>query len=255
MVVLMLAVSLVSPLLFLPDPTQQALSLRRQGPSLAHPFGNDELGRDMLSRVVNGGRTTIPAGIAAVLVAAVPGTLLGILAGFRRGWADVLITRGADVMLAFPYFVEAIILVAILGRGLPQAVVGIGVANLPGFVRIARSLALTTSREVYVEAAAVVGCSGGRVLFRHILPNTLGPVLAAAATTFGASVLGIAGLGFLGLGAQPPEPEWGTMLGAGRSYVTDAPHIAAIPGVAIALLVLCVNLASDGLRDTLEHKL
>ena len=252
LILLLLAISLVSPFLPLADPSQQALALRRQPPSLQHPFGNDEFGRDILARVLNGGRTTIPASIAAVLLAVVPGSLLGVIAAVRRGWAESVIMRAADIMLAFPYFVEAIILVAILGRGLPQAVVAIGVANLPGLVRIARSAALSVAQEGYVEAAAAVGCGSWRILLRHVLPNAVGPIIAAATTTLGASVLGIAGLGFLGLGAQPPEPEWGAMLGAGRAFITDAPHIASFPGLAIALFVLCSNLVGDGLRDAFD---
>jgi ABC-type dipeptide/oligopeptide/nickel transport system permease subunit len=254
-ILVVVLVAVFAPLLAPYDYTQQVLTARRAGPSLAHLLGQDELGRDILSRLVFGARATLLAGVLTVLVGGLIGVPLGLLAGFYGGYSEALIMRCIDGMLAFPAFLLAIVIVAVLGPSLVNATLAIGIASIPVYARLVRGTVLSARSEDYVLGARALGADNARIMLRHILPAVLAPVIVTASLSLATAILAVAGLSFLGLGAQPPEPEWGAMLGAGRTYIRDAPHITAAPGVAIMLLVVAFNLVGDGLRDALDPKL
>jgi len=244
-----------APLLNLPDPITQDLSGRLLSPSRLHWLGTDDLGRDLLSRIIYGGRTSLTVGIVSVSIALAIGTLLGLVGGYYSGWAESVTMRLMDVMLAFPATLLAIFIVGIRGPGLNNAMLAIGVINIPIFARIVRGSVLRARQEDYVEAARALGASQVRIIGRHILPNTLAPVIVQTTLGVGSAVLEAAGLSFLGLGAQAPTPEWGAMLTNTREYLRDAPWAATFPGIAILLTVVGCNLLGDGLRDALDPRL
>ena len=244
-----------APLLNLPDPITQDLNGRLLSPSRLHWLGTDDLGRDLLSRIIYGGRTSLTVGIVSVSIALAIGTLLGLVGGYYSGWAESVTMRLMDVMLAFPATLLAIFIVGIRGPGLNNAMLAIGVINIPIFARIVRGSVLRARQEDYVEAARALGASQVRIIGRHILPNTLAPVIVQTTLGVGSAVLGAAGLSFLGLGAQAPTPEWGAMLTNTREYLRDAPWAATFPGIAILLTVVGCNLLGDGLRDALDPRL
>ena len=244
-----------APLLNLPDPITQDLNGRLLSPSRLHWLGTDDLGRDLLSRIIYGGRTSLTVGIVSVSIALAIGTLLGLVGGYYSGWAESVTMRLMDVMLAFPATLLAIFIVGIRGPGLNNAMLAIGVINIPIFARIVRGSVLRARQEDYVEAARALGASQVRIIGRHILPNTLAPVIVQTTLGVGSAVLEAAGLSFLGLGAQAPTPEWGAMLTNTREYLRDAPWAATFPGIAILLTVVGCNLLGDGLRDALDPRL
>ena len=244
-----------APLLNLPDPITQDLNARLLSPSHLHWLGTDDLGRDLLSRIIYGGRTSLTVGIVSVSIALAIGTLLGLVGGYYSGWAESVTMRLMDVMLAFPATLLAIFIVGIRGPGLNNAMLAIGVINIPIFARIVRGSVLRARQEDYVEAARALGASQVRIIGRHILPNTLAPVIVQTTLGVGSAVLEAAGLSFLGLGAQAPTPEWGAMLTNTREYLRDAPWAATFPGIAILLTVVGCNLLGDGLRDALDPRL
>jgi len=237
------------------DPLEQHLLQRRQPPSLEHPMGLDEVGRDNLSRVIYGARLSIGVGVACVTLATTVGTLLGMIAGYKGGWWDSLIMSAMDVMLSFPTLLLAIAVIVVLGRGLTNVVYALAFAAIPTFARLMRVGVLVTKEKDYILAAQAIGVGPSRLLWRHILPDCLAPLLAQAALGIGTAILEAAGLSFLGLGAQPPAPEWGAMLSQGRGAVFVAPHVVLFPGLAIMLTVLGFNLLGDGLRDMLDPRL
>jgi peptide/nickel transport system permease protein len=237
------------------DPFEQHLADRRQPPSVQHPFGLDELGRDNLSRVIHGARLSLRVGVTSVLLAVAVGTPMGAIAGYSGRLPDALITALIDVMLTFPTLLLAISVIAILGRGLSNALYAVAIAQVPSYARLARVSVLSIKGKDYVLAAQAVGVSPGRLLCRHILPGCLGPLQTQAALGIGTAILEAAGLSFLGLGAQPPTPEWGAMIAQGRGAVLAAPHIVLFPGLAIMLAVLGFNLLGDGLRETTDPRL
>jgi peptide/nickel transport system permease protein len=237
------------------DPVKQDFRIERDPPSLAHPMGVDELGRDVLSRVIWGARVSLQAGAMAATIALVIGSTLGMLAAFYGGRADTLIMRSMDVLLAFPYLLLAIAVVAILGPGLLTAMIAIGIVHVPAYARIVRGSVLVVRSREYVEAAAALGASDLRVMGRHVLPNVLAPLIVQVTLNVGSSIIDTAGLSFLGLGTQPPTPDWGNMLAAGRSELINAPWIATFPGLAILVTVLACNLMGDALRDALDPRL
>jgi peptide/nickel transport system permease protein len=250
------AVALAAPLLPLPDPHATNLAGRLLPLSTdGHPLGTDQLGRDLLSRLVWGTRTSLAVGFLAVLVAALFGTLVGLVAGYFRGWLDTLAMRGIDVLLAFPYLLLALIIVAALGPGLRNAMIAIAVANIPFFARTVRGTVLGLVRREFVEAARLTGAGHGRILFAELLPNVLPVVVIMSSTSLGWMILETAGLSFLGLGAQPPAADLGSMLGGARELLTTAPRVAVLPGLVILLLVVGINLLGDGLRDLLDPRL
>jgi peptide/nickel transport system permease protein len=232
------------------DPINQLLL-----PSPAHLAGTDLFGRDVWSRLLWGGRLSLAAGILAVTLAALPGSLLGLLAGYSGGWLDALLMRLVDMLLAFPSLLLALALVAWLGPGLVSAALAVGLAGIPRFARVVRSATLGVRSELYIEAAQVVGCRPGRILLRHVAPNVGGVVIVLGSLELGYALLNIGALSFLGLGAQPPTPEWGAMLAEGRTLLRDAPWVTTAPGLAITLTVLAFNLLGDALRDALDPRM
>jgi peptide/nickel transport system permease protein len=244
--------AVVAPFIKALDSSQQDLAQRRAGSSRDHPFGLDHLGRDILSRVAQGARYTLGTAVLATIIALTVGGAIGLAGGYWGGWLDEVTTRVVELMLAFPYLLLAILIVAVLGPGLASATVAVGITRIPHYARVTRGSALQIRQNDYVEAARALGASDYRVIIRHVLPNVMAPVMVLATVGVGSDALSIAGLSFLGLGAQPPTPEWGLMVSEGRSYLFDASHIIAFPGIFLMLLVLGFNLLGDGLRDALD---
>jgi peptide/nickel transport system permease protein len=245
-------VALFAPWLAPYDPLEQHLLERRQPPSVQHPLGLDELGRDNLSRIIYGTRLSLQVGSATVLLAVVVGGLLGIVAGYWGGWPGSLIMSLMDVMLAFPTLLLAIAVVVVLGRGLTSVIYAIAFTAIPTYARLMRVGIVSTKEREYILAARAIGASPTRLLRCHILPACLVPLLAQATLGVGTAILEAAGLSFLGLGVQPPTPEWGAMLDQGRGAVFAAPHIVLFPGLAIMLTVLGFNLLGDGTQSILD---
>src|SRR5437762_5831440 len=237
------------------SPTRQDFRVERQPPSAQHWMGTDEFGRDVLSRVIWGAQASLEAGAVAASIALIVGLVLGMLAAYYGGRTDNLVMRGMDVILAFPYIVLAIAIVAILGPGLRNAMIAIGIVYVPHYARVVRGSVLSVRARDYVEAARALGAADGRVMWQHVLPNTLAPVIVQTTLNVGSAIIDTAGLSFLGLGTQPPTPDWGNMLSAGRSYIIDAPWIATFPGLAILATVLAFNLMGDALRDAFDPRL
>jgi peptide/nickel transport system permease protein len=223
-------------------------------PSWAHPFGTDLFGRDVATRVLYGGRLSLGIAMLAVLLAMIPGTGMGLMAGYYGKWVDRSIGWLADVMLAFPSILLALTIVAALGSGTANLVIAVGIAGIPHYTRLVRSQVLAARREPYVRAATTVGCTDTRILTRHILPNVLSSIIVLATLDIGWAILSASALSFLGLGVQPPTPEWGAMLNEGRGYMRDAPWVTTAPGLTIALTVLSVNLLGDALRDAWDPR-
>jgi peptide/nickel transport system permease protein len=253
--VTLVLLAVLAPLVSPYDPVKQDFRIEREPPGVAHPMGADELGRDVLSRVIWGARVSLQAGAIAASIALVIGSMLGMLAAFYGGRADGIIMRSMDVMLAFPYLLLAITVVAVLGPGLSTAMIAIGIVYIPAYARIVRSAVLVVRSREYVEAARTLGASDGRVMWQHVLPNVMAPIIVQVTLSVGTAIIDTAGLSFLGLGTQPPTPDWGNMLAQGRSYLLDAPWIATFPGLAILVTVLAFNLMGDALRDALDPRL
>jgi peptide/nickel transport system permease protein len=231
------------------DPLAMAPGERLQGPSAAHPFGTDQYGRDLLSRVMTGARTSIAVGIGALL-----GVLLGLLSGWLGGWPDELFMRLVDAVQGFPAILSALLFTAVFSPGIAVSMVAIGVAFVPAFARLSRGSVLELRAREFVVAAQALGAGDRRLLVRHILPNTLAPLIVQATTSFPVAILAEAALAYLGLGTQPPHPSWGLMLKEAQNFLSMNPWFALFPGAAIALAVLGLNLLGDGLRDVLDPK-
>jgi peptide/nickel transport system permease protein len=254
-IILIVLVAIAAPLLAPYDPSKQNPILSLTGPSLSHPFGSDNLGRDMLSRVIAGARQSLLVGVIAIVIAGSIGTVIGLFTGFYEGWLDLVGQRLIEIMLAFPGILLALAIVAILGPGLRNAMIAVGISLIPSFARMVRGSVLTTKHEAYVEAAKSIGGGNVRVVFRHILPNVMVPILVLSTVGFAWAILIGASLSFLGLGAQPPFPEWGRDLSDGRNYLSIAWWISTFPGLAIMFTILSINLLGDGLRDALDPRL
>jgi peptide/nickel transport system permease protein/dipeptide transport system permease protein len=250
-----------APVLSPHDPIENALydqlkpPVWEEGGATKNLLGTDDLGRDILSRLIHGARVSLTLGIVSVGLALTLGTLLGALAGYYKGWLDNLIMRFMDIILAFPHILLAIVIVAYLGPGLRNAMIAIGIINIPRFARIVRASVMDEFGKDYVTAARAVGAKNRRIIFNAILPNCLAPMIVQASLGFGAAILDAAGLSFLGLGAQPPIPEWGAMIAEGRAMILRAWWVMTFPGIAILLGVLGFNLLGDGLRDALDPRL
>ncbi|MDA1306359.1 MAG: ABC transporter permease [Acidobacteria bacterium] len=236
------------------DPDVQMLANRLQGPSWAHPLGLDELGRDILARLVSGARISLGVGLTVVSVSACVGILVGAVAGYAGGVVDTVIGRVMDVLLAFPGILLAIALVAVLGPSLTNVVLALVVIGWVGYARVVRGQVLKIRELEYVQAARAVGAPVWRILWQHVIPPTLPAVTVQATLGMAGSIIAEASLSFLGLGVQPPTPSWGTMLDAGRAHLFDAPHLTLMPGLAIALLVLGFNFVGDALRDRIDPR-
>ena len=237
------------------DPLKQQLDGSLAGPSWSHGLGRDELGRDILSRILYGARISLGMALGACLIAAGAGVTVGLVAAYRGGVMEEILMRAVDVVLAFPGFLLAIAVVSALGPGIVNVAVAVGVNTMPGFARVAHSTAHAVKETEHVAAARALGNSGPRILWRHILPNCLAPIVVQFTLRMGTVVVIGSGLSFLGLGAQPPSPEWGAMLSTAREYLRTAPHLSLVPGLAILLLVLGWNLLGDGLTEALNPKL
>ena len=253
-VVFFVILALLAPWIAPYDPVATNWSAIRAAPNAAHWFGGDELGRDVLSRIVWGTRASILAGVVSVSISLALGVPIGMLAGYLGKWVDALVSRITDAMLACPFLILAIALAAFLGPSLTNAMIAIGISATPVFIRLTRAQVLNAKAEDYVEAARALGNPHYRIVLRHIFPNIVAPLIVQATLAIAAAVIAEASLSFLGLGQQPPAPSWGSMLNTARNYVDQAPWMAIWPGVSIFLLVLSFNLLGDGLRDALDPR-
>jgi peptide/nickel transport system permease protein len=253
-IVLIILIAILAPLIAPYDPARQSWSAVRKAPSAVHWFGTDEVGRDILSRIIYGARASLSAGVISVAIAIAVGVPLGLVAGYVGGFVDGLISRLTDAMLACPFLILAIALAAFLGPSLGNAMIAIGVTATPIFIRLTRGQVLSVKSEDYVEAARAIGNPHWRIAVRHILPNVLPQLLVQATLTIATAVIAEASLSFLGLGQQPPAPSWGSMLNAAQRFLTNAPWMAVWPGLAIFITVLSFNLFGDGLRDALDPR-
>jgi peptide/nickel transport system permease protein len=252
---LIVLIALAAPLIAPYDPikTNQRLSLTP--PSPAHLMGTDRFGRDIFSRVIWAGQASLPIGLVSVAIGLLFGVSLGLLAGYYGGWFDSVSMRFVDLLLAFPGILLALAIIAILGGSLTNLMIAVGIASIPDYVRITRGSVLSVKEREYVLAARVVGARGPWIMLRHILPNTVAPLIVLATLGTAAAIITGAALSFLGLGVKPPTPEWGNMLAEGREFLQRAPWVAFFPGIAIMLTVLSINLLGDGLRDTLDPRM
>jgi peptide/nickel transport system permease protein len=253
-IVLIILIAILAPLIAPYDPARQSWSAVRKAPSAVHWFGTDEVGRDILSRIIYGARASLSAGVISVAIAIAVGVPLGLVAGYVGGFVDGLISRLTDAMLACPFLILAIALAAVLGPSLGNAMIAIGVTATPIFIRLTRGQVLSVKSEDYVEAARAIGNPHWRIAVRHILPNVLPQLLVQVTLTIATAVIAEASLSFLGLGQQPPAPSWGSMLNAAQRFLTNAPWMAVWPGLAIFITVLSFNLFGDGLRDALDPR-
>lgn len=254
LILIYLIIALLAPILFPGNPSAPNLMRSLEKPSLKHPLGTDELGRSILGRILYGSRVSLLIAVGVVCLGLLVGVPLGLISGYYGGKVDFVIQRVTDTLLAFPGFLLALALVAVLGVGLKNTIVSVGISMVPIYIRLVRGCTLSVREQTYVEAARATGTRNGIILLRHILPNVLTPITIQTSLGMGTAILFAAGLGFLGVGVQPPTPEWGAMLGSGRAYLFHAPHVATFPGIAIFLAVLGFNLSGDGLRDILDPR-
>ena len=250
----MVLMAILAPVIAPQDPIAMTLAEQFQPPNGAHLLGTDDFGRDILSRVIYGARLSLKVGLISVFIGLASGAFIGLVSGYFGGWLDVVIQRLMDIMLAFPELVLALAIMAILGPSLRNAMIAIGISAIPVYTRVTRGQVLSLREKEYVEAARAAGAGHMRLIFRHILPNTLSPLIVIATLGIAGAILAGSGLSFIGLGAQPPTPEWGAMLSSGREYLRREWWIATFPGIAIALTVLGFNLLGDGLRDAFDPR-
>jgi ABC-type dipeptide/oligopeptide/nickel transport system permease subunit len=251
---IIILVAIFAPLLAPEDPITQDYTRVLAPPSSSYPFGTDQFGRDILSRIIIGSRQSLAVAAIAIAIAASVGTLLGLLSGFFGGWIDTIIQRVIDVLLAFPGILFAMAVVAILGPGLLNAMIAVGISLIPSYARMVRGSVLSQKENAFVEAARLCGAGNTRILARHILPNVLGPIMVLITISIAWAILIGASLSFLGLGAQLPEPEWGLDLSMAREYLREAWWMTTFPGLAIMITVVSVNLIGEGLRDALDPR-
>ncbi len=251
---ILIVIAIAAPAIAPFDPLKQNLRQALAPPGAEHLLGTDEFGRDILSRILYGARISLRVGVMVVLLSGTIGVVLGLVAGYYEGRIDTVISRGLDILLAFPSLLLAIAVITILGPSLVNALFAIAIAQVPRYARVTRGVALSQKQRDYVDAARALGGNPARIMFVHLLPNVIAPVVILASLGIATAILTTASLSFLGLGAQPPEPEWGAMLSTGRSYMRQAWWITLFPGLAIMITVLAINLFGDGLRDVLDPK-
>jgi ABC-type dipeptide/oligopeptide/nickel transport system permease subunit len=254
-VILLVLLAMAAPYVAPYDPIHQDLANSLAGPSMMHPAGTDVHGRDIFSRIIHGTRISLRIGFLGMLLGCVVGVILGLVSGYYAGLADTIIMRLMDVQLAFPGLLVAICIIAIIGPGLENVILAVGIFSVPLFARVTRGQVLTLKEQEFIVAARMMGAQDGRIMLNHLLPNAVAPLLVLCTLRIATAILTAASLSFLGLGAQPPIPEWGAMLSDGRAYLAVAPHVATIPGLAILITVLAFNLLGDGLRDALDPRL
>ena len=254
LIMIFVLIALLAPVLFRGNPSAPNLIKALEPPSFENSLGTDELGRSILGRIIYGSRVSLLISLGVVSVGMLIGIPLGLISGYFGGKIDFGIQRVTDMMLAFPGFLLALALVASLGVGMKNVIISVGISMVPLYIRLVRGCVFSVREEVYVEAAKAVGTRDMVILWRHILPNVMVPIIVQTTLSMGVGILYAAGLGFLGLGVQPPMPEWGAMLGTGRTYLFHIPHVATFPGIAIFLAVLGFNLLGDGLRDALDPR-
>jgi peptide/nickel transport system permease protein len=253
-VLIVIAAALLAPWLSPYDPVQASFLTVRQAPSAAHWFGTDELGRDVLTRLLWGARASLLAGVVSVGIAVLLGVPLGLAAGYFGGFVDAVVSRIADALLSIPFLILAIALAAFLGPSLTNAMAAIGISAMPRFVRLTRGQAMAVKAEEYVEGARAIGLGDYRIITRYVLPNVLPPIIVQASLTVATAIIAEASLSFLGLGQLPPAPSWGSMLNTAKDFVSQAPWMSIFPGIAIFVAVLGFNLLGDGLRDALDPR-
>lgn len=254
-IVVMIILALLAPYIS-PYPYEAAdFKNRYATPNAEHWFGTDELGRDIFSRLLYGSRYSLRIGLISVAISAIGGIFFGALAGYFGGAVDNIIMRLLDVLQAMPGIVLAIAISAALGPGLTNSVIALSISSIPGYARMTRASILNVRKMEYLEAATSINCSNARIIWKHVLPNALSPLIVQATMGIAGAIMGAAMLSFIGLGVQPPTPEWGAMLSAGRNYLRDYPHLCIFPGVMIMMAVLSLNMLGDGLRDALDPKL
>jgi ABC-type dipeptide/oligopeptide/nickel transport system permease subunit len=253
-VLLFVLLAVFAPLIAPYDPSKTNFLMLRKPPSTTYWLGTDEIGRDILSRLIHGGIASLYAGVISVAIALAIGMPIGMIAGWFGGWVDAVISRATDALLAVPFLILAIALAAALGPSLTNAMIAIGLSQVPIFVRLTRGQVLTVKTEDYVEGARAAGVTNFRILLRHITPNITAPLLVQATLTVATAIIAEASLSFLGLGQQPPAPSWGSMLNTAKNYMDTAPWMSISPGLAICLVVLGFNLLGDGLRDALDPR-
>ena len=237
------------------DIVAQNMAERFVRPCWEHPFGTDNFGRDMLARIIYGARTSLPVGFVAVMVALVIGMILGAFAGYFGGVVENIIMRFMDIFAAVPFVLMSIALISVMGASTFSLMIAVGVASVPNFTRITRAAVLTVRNQEFVESARSIGCTNTEIIFQHIIPNCLSPIIVQVSLTIGGAIIDAAALSFLGLGVQPPTPEWGTLLSAGRNYIRDYSYLTLFPGLVIMITVIAFNMLGDGLRDAMDPKL
>jgi ABC-type dipeptide/oligopeptide/nickel transport system permease subunit len=251
----LIVVAIAAPYIAPYDPLHQDLANSMADPSMTHLAGTDVHGRDIFSRIIHGTRISLRIGFLGMLLGCVVGVVLGLVSGYYGGWLDTVIMRLLDVQLAFPGLLVAICIIAIIGPGLENVILAVGIFSVPLFARVTRGQVLSLKEQEFILAARMMGAQDGRIMLTHLLPNAVAPLLVLCTLRIATAILTAASLSFLGLGAQPPIPEWGAMLSDGRAYLSIAPHVATTPGLAILVTVLAFNLLGDGLRDALDPRL
>lgn len=248
-------VAILAPFTAPYDPNTLDFANANALPSLAHPFGCDSMGRDQLSRMIYGARYSLALGLLSALLGMVIGVVMGALAGYFGGWVDNVVMRLVDILMAIPSILLAICISTVLGPGFVNTIFALCIAHISGITRLLRAKILSARSEEYLEAAKSINCSTPRIIFKHLLPNVISPCIVNVTMGVGVSIMEASSLSFIGLGVQPPTPEWGAMLSAGRTFVRTFPHLIVFPGLVIAITILCINLFGDGLRDALDPKL